>query len=284
MGVCVHCGKPAGLFRSRHDDCERRNRIAAITIERKKQDGVRAIKAAIGDAVRSASIPSDLSETISEIRTNHGISDQDVKPIFVSIWENTAEAFLDDSIITTDEERVLHDLQKATGIDLGFSPIFSRVVQAAALREVMEGRIPTQFRIDIPLPFNLQKGERPVWYYKNSDYVEDKVRRHYEGRSQGISVRVAKGVYYRVGAFKGRPVDTTERVRVDSGLFLVTDKHLYFAGPKKSLRIPYAKIVSFEPFENGIGIHRDAVTATAQMFTVADGWFVYNLVTNIAAW
>jgi hypothetical protein len=71
-------------------------------------------------------------------------------------------------------------------------------------------------------------------------------------------------------------------VLVDTGLVVVTDKNIYFSGPAKSLRIPYTKIVSFLPFEDGIGVIRDTPTAKPQIFTNGDGWFTYNLVTNLA--
>jgi len=47
-------------------------------------------------------------------------------------------------------------------------------------------------------------------------------------------------------------------------------------------RIPYAKIVSFTPFSDGIGLHRDAVTAKPQFFVTGDDWFTYNAVVNLA--
>ena len=66
------------------------------------------------------------------------------------------------------------------------------------------------------------------------------------------------------------------------GGFVVTDKNLYFAGSQKSLRIGFAKILSFERFSDGIGVMRDATTAKPQIFVTGDGWFTYNLVTNLA--
>ncbi len=132
------------------------------------------------------------------------------------------------------------------------------------------------------IPINFQKGEKVVWAFRDCRYLEDKVKRHYTGRSQGVSVRVMKGVYYRVGAFKGHPVDTTERTHVDTGLVVLTDRNIYFAGSRKSLRLPYSKIVSFEPFSDGVGVIRDAATAKPQIFVTNDGWFTYNLVTDLA--
>ncbi len=77
-------------------------------------------------------------------------------------------------------------------------------------------------------------------------------------------------------------MEHTERVHVDTGWFVVTDKNVYFAGPRKSVRIPYTKIVSFEPFSDGIGLMRDAASAKPQIFVTGDGWFTYNLVTNLS--
>jgi hypothetical protein len=45
--------------------------------------------------------------------------------------------------------------------------------------------------------------------------------------------------------------------------------------------VPYRKIVSVEPFKDGIGIQRDAMTAKPQIFVLDDGWFAYNLVSNL---
>ena len=91
-----------------------------------------------------------------------------------------------------------------------------------------------------------------------------------------------KGVYYRAGAFKGEAVDLAVRIHVDTGLLITTDRNIYFVGPVKSMRILYAKILSFESFRDGVGVFRDAASARLQVFVTGDGWFTYNLLTNLA--
>ena len=59
-------------------------------------------------------------------------------------------------------------------------------------------------------------------------------------------------------------------------------QHLYFAGARKKFRVRYDKIVSFEHYEDGFGIMRDAQTAKPQTFRTGDGWFAYNLAANLA--
>ena len=63
----------------------------------------------------------------------------------------------------------------------------------------------------------------------------------------------------------------------------MTDKHIYFHGSRKSFRVRFDKIVSFDQFGDGFGIMRDAQTAKPQSFRTGDGWFVYNLVTNLSS-
>jgi hypothetical protein len=123
--------------------------------------------------------------------------------------------------------------------------------------------------------------EQLVWVFAGVKYLEDKTRRHYVGGSSGVSVRVAKGLYYRASAFRGDPVETTERVLVDTGTLAVTTKHVYFDGPAKSFRIRHDKIVSFTPYSDGVAITRDAQTAKPQIFITGDGWFTHNLLANI---
>jgi len=146
----------------------------------------------------------------------------------------------------------------------------------------MNGVIPKRMGFDRSPRLNFQRNEQVVWTFEGIDYLEDRTRRQYVGASSGVSIRVMKGIYYHVGGFKGQAIDRTERVHLDTGLVAVTTKQIYFAGAERAFRVPYAKIVSFEPFTNGLGIIRDGVSAKPQIFVTHDGWFTYNLVSNLA--
>ncbi len=102
------------------------------------------------------------------------------------------------------------------------------------------------------------------------------------GGSHGVSVKIMKGVYYRTSAFKGRPVETSSLDLMDVGKLGITTKYIYFVGSKKSFRVPYKKVVNFVPYSDGIGLFRDAANAKQQVFKSGDGWFLFNLVANLA--
>ena len=117
---------------------------------------------------------------------------------------------------------------------------------------------------------------------RTPEYIEQKIKREYVGGSAGVSIRIARGVYYRIGAFKGHPIEKSHAVHVDTGILGITNKHIYFYGHNKKFRIKYEKIVSFESYSDGIGLQKDAVTAKPQIFVTGDGWFTYNLITNLS--
>ena len=93
---------------------------------------------------------------------------------------------------------------------------------------------------------------------------------------------MARDVCHRPGTIRSRNFEWDETVHQDTGLLGFSTKHLYFSGSKKKFRVLYDRIVDFEPYDDGFGLMRDAQTAKPQSFQTGDGWFAFNLVTNLA--
>ena len=160
-----------------------------------------------------------------------------------------------------------------------------KLAKAAILRDITDGNVPDVFHDEEGLlPFNFQKNEKLIWAFYNPlvDYYQRRSSTEYVGGHQGVSIKVMKGVYYRIGGFRGHPVITANLINVGKGIMAVTTKHIYFAGKIESFRIRFEKIVSFVPYDDGIGIQTDKARAKPQIFVTGDGWFTYNLVTNLA--
>ncbi|MBM4404560.1 MAG: hypothetical protein FJ039_00005 [Chloroflexi bacterium] len=128
----------------------------------------------------------------------------------------------------------------------------------------------------------MQGNEKLLWLFKDVPYHQEKVFRSFEGGHHGVSIRVMRGVTYRVGQFKGHPFESTKLAHVGTGMLGLTTSGLYFSSREKGLKIPYDKIVAFEPYSDGVGVQRDAERALPQIFVTGNGWFVYNLVTTLA--
>lgn len=221
----------------------------------------------------------------------------------VTRWEQTVNAALEDGVLTVEEEKVLADKAKTLeekaetlpfrhGADRrilasGMKKLRTKLLYGAAVRELLDGNLPSGRMEFKNAHFNLQRGEEVVWVFNEVKRYEPRViRSNFSGSSMGLSVRVAKGVYLRPSMFSGSATSETSTVQVGFGMLGITTKNIYFHDVEggKSLRIPYAKIVSFAPYKDGIGLTRDAQTAKPQRFEASseDGWFIYNLVTNLS--
>ncbi len=228
-----------------------------------------------------------LSDQVDSIAANSFISASEKHSLIIKGWMSAILDALGDGMLTETQDSSLQEAKKL--FELSDEELrddddgtYTKIIKSAVLRELMNGVVPNHFKASGDLPINLQKGEKLIWAFNGCDYYEDKTHHEHVGRTQGFSVRVMKGLYYRTGAFEGRQIDRTERVHLDKGLVAVTTKNIYFAGSIKSFRVPYQKIVSFQSFSDGIGIVRDASNAKPQTFVTGDGWFTYNLVTNLS--
>jgi hypothetical protein len=47
---------------------------------------------------------------------------------------------------------------------------------------------------------NLQKDAKIAWVFPDAEYRKLRTRHSYSGTSHGLSIRIAKGVYYRPSA------------------------------------------------------------------------------------
>lgn len=199
-------------------------------------------------------------------------------------WVTQLDRALADNLLSVEEERGLVQTARHFGLDpepVGEGDDYMRLLKAGTLRDLTEGKIPGRVNFSNLHHFRLQKSETMIWLFQNVSYSKLRKRREFQGRSAGMSVRVAKGVYFRTGGFKGYPVEYEEMTYEDTGVLGITTKHIYFGGSRKRFRIRHDRIVSIEPYSDGVGVQRDGVRAMPELFEMRDGWFIYNLLSNI---
>lgn len=271
MAKCDLCGQDAGRLHRRHGLCEV-----------KRDRGSDQIIQLVSEAAQSATAPDQLLGRLHDIAQRSFIDASSLSDLIASGWERAVDYALEDDVLTREEETSLIRLQDAFGLSQGQldgNGAYTRVAQAGVIRDLLQDKLPQRMILD-GVPLNLQKGESLVWRFLDVDYRERRTTVRYSGTNLGVGVGVA-GVYLGLGRFRGRPIPVTETVQVDRGILVLTNMHLYFDGADKKFRIPYPKIVSFTPYSDGIGVQSDE-QAPYQLFLTQDGWFTYNLVTNLA--
>ena len=225
-----------------------------------------------------------LNELSDTLRRSHLYRDEHMN-LLVRPWEAAVEGALEDGLFTLDEENALTRYINHFNLSqsqLDAHGVHTSLIKAAVLREIAEGVVPDRQHLTGNVPFNLMKSEKLFWVMDDVDYIETVVRRERRGSSHGLSIRTARGVYYRPSAFRSRAIEWEETVHQDTGLLGFTTKHIHFSGPKKRFRVRYDRIVDFKPYDDGFGIMKDNQTAKPQAFRTGDGWFSYNLAVNLA--
>ncbi|MET3891060.1 hypothetical protein ABIE41_002136 [Bosea sp. OAE506] len=115
---------------------------------------------------------------------------------------------------------------------------------ASVTAALMAGRIP---RVAFPdLSLVLQDNERPIWFYNNVQEIEQAQRRRFVAGSRGVSIRMMKGVSFRLGATEGTSVRESYKKSVDVGNIILTTKNLYYIGDVDTDIIDLEGVVQFD--------------------------------------
>jgi len=274
MGICIYCKTPAGFLKKKHKECQKKFVV-----------GTNEIRTLIKLSVSNDSNIKELKSKINAIATDSHIAEPELRNTIYDGWKLAIEQAFEDGILSKQEEDKLVDMIDNFEFKkelLNSDPSYMKIVKGAILRDILEGKIPERVSISGNLTLNIQKSEKIIWVFQNVRYYEMRTYMQHVGMYRGVSIRIANGIYYKVGSFKSNPVEINKMVKIDAGILVVTDSHIYFGGRLKSFKIKYDKIVSFKPYSDGLGIQRDAQTAKPQIFLTGDGWFTTNLIMNLA--
>lgn len=274
MGKCKFCGESAGFLKSSHKACKQKNESA------KKE----VVKRTITAITTSAEV-SELLTELQRIKREGHLSEADLSQNLAKALSESVEEFLADHHLSLEEETTLDAFTEALPIQddhLNALGLSERIVKASILRDLSEGKVPDpKVTVSGNLPFLFQKSEKLLWIFQNVEYLERRTRTEYQGGSQGVSIRITKGVYYRTGAFKGRKVEVEELKSMGIGIVALTTKHLYFGNSSTSFKIPYRKVISLNSYSDGLGIQKDGVRSKPQIFKGVDAWFASNIISNL---
>lgn len=106
-------------------------------------------------------------------------------------------------------------------------------------------------------PIILKRAEEAVLVLPNITFKEPRAVRTSVGGYAGPTIRIAKGISFRLGGGTSRSVSHDEIKTIDKGTLTITNKRLIFTESMKTLNYNLSKILSITDFKDGIGIQRD---------------------------
>jgi hypothetical protein len=274
MGACQFCGNPAGFLKSKHKECEQKN-VAAKT----------RLPQLLADAFSLPIAPEDFLAKFDEVATACWLTNAERRTAIMEGLRRQAEAVLEDHVLTASEERRIVAFQTVMGVaddELSGTQFQNALAKASILRDLDEGKIQSRVKFDGHLPVLLGKTEELIWIFANSPLWELRTKTSYVGRSNGVSIRLARGLYYRVGSSRGERVQNASMEHVDTGAVFLSSKNLYFSGGTKTFKLPYSKMVSVKLFSDGLEIVKDGANPKPQVLGLDDPAFAANLISRLA--
>lgn len=208
-----------------------------------------------------------------------------VEDAYFHVLNKAVTNFLRNSGLTDADQQKIDDYVRCLSLPLNNLPAayqnsaISKTAQLSIVKNFQRGIIP---HTNFPVPIILGKNEYILWTYNDVSLYQEKITKEWIGRSQGMSFRVMKGVYYRVGKSKGHPVEHSSMDFQGKGTLYVTNKNLIFYSEAKSIKIPFNKIVGITPYSDGIAVHKDGTSQRQITLQGFDPWLIMNLLPNIS--
>ena len=188
------------------------------------------------------------------------------------------------AILASKQSGAKKDGPKGGTNDLG--PEGRKLAKMQILNLLEEGHIPDGVTLE-GAEVLLEAGEKPIWGFGNvrREIVKTSTRTQFVGGSHGMSFRLAKGVSYRLGSFRGSPIRREHVSREEeSGILVIGSRNVYFRSGENVIKIPIRKMLSVRSTGDGIEITREGKKAPTETFkSLDDPSFAVDAITRLHA-
>ncbi len=125
----------------------------------------------------------------------------------------------------------------------------------------------------------MNQNEKFIYSIPDVTLSEPRSVRDTTGTYGGPTIRIAKGISWRMGGFKAKSESHEELRTIDKGTLTITNKRLIFTGAIKNSNTDIKKILSIEPYQDGIAINKDG-KQRPEYFTRVDNHMITVSIQN----
>lgn len=208
----------------------------------------------------------------------------DVNDAYLYVLNKAAANFTKNGCISDTNQQKIDDYVQLLNLPMNNLPAqyqggdIAKLTQMTILKNLQRGIIPQQ---TFNAPIMLGRGESVIWCYHGVTMYQEKTEKHYQGRRQGVSFRIMKGVTYHTGGTNVKPIEHTYMENKGVGTLYITNKHIIYQGDTAAQKIPYTKLIGVTPYSDGIEVHREGANAKRLTFQGFDSWFFMNVLNSI---
>src|SRR2546425_4986205 len=176
------------------------NLLKTIRERREAAQNCDVFRTALLAAVADGRLTHDEIRDLDDLRFKLHLSERDLATLAQQAYATAFEAGTAHGVLTEAEEEELRQIQMYLLVpDQEIAANKQELERLRLIREIGEGKLPTTNAPGLVL----QQGETAYWREPASLLEHRTVGREYVGGSHGISLRIAKGLSYRVGSYRG---------------------------------------------------------------------------------
>jgi hypothetical protein len=250
--VCKRCGKKLSFFESIGSEQLCKECKKAIEEELKEKKRIRyENRISIGDEIiKNFDIKKEQIEFLNEYSKDEILNTFDY--IYINFTEK--KELSEKELNTLDKFADSFNLTKE---DIKFN---EKIRPYIFIYNIKEKNILPETKLELDgLNIILKKNEK-IHHADNATLKELKtVSLGYSGGSRGVSLRIMKGVSYRVGGHRGNVVKEDIWKETSRGALIITNQRLFlspFSG-YKPLSIPLNKILSYQLYKDSVEIYKE---------------------------
>ena len=238
------------------------------TADRLRAETVEAIyHESVTEAVEDGRVSEEETAALLRLRDDLTLDTPRAEQIYADIANKRMQLAYDralaDERLSPQEDAELKEISRSLNVDVQTDARTRRTLDRYRLFWLIEnGDVPP-----VDPGIKLYRGEK---CYATREVEWRELRRVTTGISYAgptTRIRMAKGVYWRMGHLRGMRHSSEMLMPVDAGTLYVTTKRLIFMGRLGNKTIRLNRILTFEPYSDGIEIQKDAGRSPVLLFS-----------------
>lgn len=210
-----------------------------------KRAGAREYGEKLGTLLGNNTYSEENKAELAAIADKYGITKEELKPAYKNAIKALAKVFKETHLVSDDQLGIIVSLASEYNLtDYMHKKTNNKLYDYHVLWQIQEkGILPTEDWSGVSI---IPKTDEILHWSDFGRIIKIRnVTKRVNYRGPTASIKIAKGIRYRIGSVSvGK---TTERVaeQVDAGTFWISNQRVGFIGDSKSFTVPLNKIVSF---------------------------------------